>query len=132
LTNRHSDINRVVAVCGANAPMSSLALFESYLTKERLDLLRQADAIVRGFCEETGFENVAWQFPVILIPIGSRSARDSVVLRPVGSIDGMTAEAVLMQPELLERLRTRLLAVPGIGAVFYDVTNKPPGTIEWE
>lgn len=132
LTNCRSDINRVVAVCGANAPLGSLALFESYMKKERLDLLRQADAIVRQFCEETRFEDLAWQFPVILIPIGSCSARDSVVLRPVGSIDGMTAEAVLMQPDLLERLTTQLLAVPGISAVFYDVTSKPPGTIEWE
>ena len=132
LTNRRSDINRVVAVCGLNAPLGSLKLFEAYLTKERLDLLRQCDAIVRQFCEETGFENEVWQFPVVLLPIGTQRARDSVVLRPVGSIDGMTAEAALMREDLLQRLTGKLLAVSGIGAVFYDVTNKPPGTIEWE
>jgi len=132
LTNRRSDINRVVAVCGANAPLSSLKLFEAYLTKERLDLLRQCDAVVRQFCEETGFESQIWQFPVVLLPIGASRARDSVVLRPVGSIDGMTAEAALMSEDLLSRLTGELLEITGISAVFYDVTNKPPGTIEWE
>jgi GMP synthase (glutamine-hydrolysing) len=132
LTNRRSDINRVVAVAGTNAPLKSLKLFEAYLTKDRLDLLRQADAIVRQFCADTGFEKLVWQFPVVWIPIGTQSARDSVVLRPVGSIDGMTADAVVMEPELLQSLTEKLLAVPGLSTVFYDVTNKPPGTIEWE
>lgn len=132
LTNRRSDINRVVAVCGANAPLGSLKLFEAYLTKDRLDLLRQCDALVRQFCEETGFEREIWQFPVVLLPIGTSRARDSVVVRPVGSIDGMTAEAVLMREDLLRRLTEQLLRITGISAVFYDVTNKPPGTIEWE
>jgi GMP synthase (glutamine-hydrolysing) len=132
LTNRRSDINRVVALCGANWPLRSLKLLEAYLTKERLDLLRQVDSVVRDFCSQTGFEDQVWQFPVVLIPIGTESARESVVLRPVGSMDGMTADAVLMKPELLERLTAQLLAVLGISAVFYDLTNKPPGTIEWE
>jgi GMP synthase (glutamine-hydrolysing) len=132
LTNYRSDVNRVVAVCGANAPLRSLRGFEAYLTRERLDILRCADSIVRRFCEETGFENRVWQFPVVLAPTGTQSARESVVLRPVGSIDGMTADAVLMETELLKPLTERLLAVQGVSAVLYDVTNKPPGTIEWE
>lgn len=132
LTNRRSDINRVVAVCRVSAPLGSLRMFEAYLTKERLDLLRECDAAVRRFCEETGFESRIWQFPVVLLPIGTPRARESVVLRPVGSIDGMTAEAALMDRDLLNRLSSELLAIPGISAVFYDVTNKPPGTIEWE
>jgi GMP synthase (glutamine-hydrolysing) len=95
-------------------------------------LLRQADAMVRAFCEETDFDSRVWQFPVVLIPVGTRSANDSVVLRPVGSIDGMTADSVLMEPPLLEKLTDRLLSLRGVSTVFYDVTNKPPGTIEWE
>jgi GMP synthase (glutamine-hydrolysing) len=132
LTNRRSDVNRVVAVCGTNAPLNSLKLFEAYLTKERLDLLRECDAAVRKFCDNTGFENQIWQFPVVLLPIGTSQTRESVVLRPVGSIDGMTAEAALMSEDQLRQLTAQLLAIPGISAVFYDVTNKPPGTIEWE
>lgn len=132
LTNRRRDINRVVAVCGAKSPVRSLRAFEAYLTRERLDVLRQADAVVREFCRETGFEDRVWQFPVVLIPVGFEPARESVVLRPVGSIDGMTADAALMDAGLLTQLADRLLAAREIGAVFYDVTNKPPGTIEWE
>jgi len=132
LTNRRRDINRVVAVCGAKAPIRSLRAFESYLTRERLDVLRQADAIVRDFCRETGFEDRVWQFPVVLLPVGIQPVSESVVLRPVGSIDGMTADAALMEPRLLSQLVEKLLSVRKIGAVFYDVTNKPPGTIEWE
>ena len=132
LTNRRRDINRVVALCGANTPLRSQKLFEAYLTRERLDLLRQCDAVVRQFCNDTGFEDSVWQFPVVLVPIGTMAARDSVVLRPIGSIDGMTAEAVLMPDELLRTLTQQLLSIAGISSVFYDVTNKPPGTIEWE
>jgi GMP synthase (glutamine-hydrolysing) len=132
LTNRRRDINRVVAVCGAKAPVRSLRAFEAYLTRERLDILRQADAIVRDFCRETGFEERVWQFPVVLLPVGFQTARESVVLRPVGSIDGMTADAALMEPSLVSQLVASLLSLRAVGAVFYDVTNKPPGTIEWE
>ena len=68
----------------------------------------------------------------MLLPIGTIVAPESVVLRPIDSIDGMTAEAVLMDPDMLQQLTQELLALSEVGAVFYDVTNKPPGTIEWE
>jgi GMP synthase (glutamine-hydrolysing) len=55
-----------------------------------------------------------------------------VVLRPVHSVDGMTAQSVSMEDALLRRLSDELLALEGICGVFYDVTHKPPGTIEWE
>jgi len=54
------------------------------------------------------------------------------VLRPINSVDGMTADVVLMDPHLLDRITTELLRIPQVAAVFYDLTNKPPGTIEWE
>jgi GMP synthase (glutamine-hydrolysing) len=132
LTNNRRDINRVVALCGAKAPLGSLAVFEASITKPRLDLLREADAIVRRFCEASGFEERVWQFPVVLLPVGSGAAWESIVLRPIHSVDGMTADVVLMEPELLDRLTRELLAIDGIAAVFYDLTHKPPGTIEWE
>jgi GMP synthase (glutamine-hydrolysing) len=132
LTNSRSDINRVVALCGSKASVTSMKVFEASVTKERLDTLREADAIVRSFCLETGFEDEVWQFPVVLVPLGTEQARESVILRPVNSVDGMTADVVLMKPDALDRLTDQLLAVPGIAAVFYDLTHKPPGTIEWE
>jgi GMP synthase (glutamine-hydrolysing) len=132
LTNNRADINRVVALCGGKAPLGSLEIFRAAITKPRLDLLREADAVVRRFCEATGFENLVWQFPVVLLPVGSGEARESIVLRPINSADGMTADVVLMDAEQLEQLTRELLALGGIAAVFYDLTHKPPGTIEWE
>jgi GMP synthase (glutamine-hydrolysing) len=132
LINRRSDVNRVVALCGAKAPLSALQAFTATVTRERLDLLREADVIVREFSAETGFEDQIWQFPVILIPLGVEGHRESVVLRPVRSVDGMTADAALMPENALRQLTERLLALPDLAAVFYDLTHKPPGTIEWE
>jgi GMP synthase (glutamine-hydrolysing) len=132
LTNRRSDINRVVSICGSNSEAAYWRVHRSSLTKERLDLLREADAIVRQFCAESGFEQRVWQFPVVLLPVGAKDRPESVVLRPIHSVDGMTAEVVAMHPADLRYLTQHLLALPGITAVFYDVTNKPPGTIEWE
>jgi GMP synthase (glutamine-hydrolysing) len=105
---------------------------QSELHAVRLERLRAADAIVRRLCQESGFERQVWQFPVILAPVGSADWPDSVVLRPVHSVDGMTAQSVGMDPALLDRMAAELLAVDGVCAVFYDLTHKPPGTIEWE
>jgi GMP synthase (glutamine-hydrolysing) len=132
LTNRRFDINRVVALCGTKAPLTSLKVFEAGVTKQRLDILREADAIVRTFCLETGFEAKVWQFPVVLIPVGTEQNRESIVLRPINSVDGMTADVVLIPRQMLDKLTVQLLSLPSIAAVFHDLTHKPPGTIEWE
>ena len=102
------------------------------LTAERLDRLRKADAVVRQLSEESGFDRKVWQFPVILMPFGTDTAPDSVVLRPVDSVDGMTAQSVAIDADLLDRMAGAILQIPGIAGVFYDLTHKPPGTIEWE
>jgi GMP synthase (glutamine-hydrolysing) len=132
LTNRRSDINRVIALCGAKGSLGSIGVRRATITKQRLDILRDADAIVRGFCLASGFEDQVWQFPVVLLPAGFESSPESVVLRPVNSVDGMTADVVLMEDSMLEELTVKLLDLPAIAAVFYDLTHKPPGTIEWE
>ena len=102
------------------------------LTAERLARLRHADAIVRRLSEESGFDREVWQFPVVLIPLGVDGAPDSIVLRPIHSVDGMTAQVVRMPDDLLQHMADELLAVDGVCGVFYDLTHKPPGTIEWE
>ena len=88
--------------------------------------------IVREMSHESGFDKEVWQFPVILIPVGAGESRDSVVLRPIQSVDGMTADSVAMPDELLHAMTARLMAIPEIAGVYYDLTHKPPGTIEWE
>ena len=87
---------------------------------------------MRRLSHESDYDRRVWQFPVILIPLGTAEAPDSIVLRPVDSRDGMTARAVPMEPGLLGEMARELLGLDGIAAVFYDLTHKPPGTIEWE
>jgi GMP synthase (glutamine-hydrolysing) len=132
LINRFAEVNRVVVAVWAVAPLSGLRVAPAGLTAERLDRLRRADAIVRQIAHDSGFDRTVWQFPVVLIPIGTSEKPDSIVLRPIDSVDGMTARAVRMPPDLLDNLIRELAAVDGVAGVFYDLTNKPPATIEWE
>ncbi len=132
LINRISGVNRVIAGVRTVAPIGEMRVWASALTAERLARLRQADAIVRRLSHESGFDREIWQFPVVLIPFGAAAAPDSIVLRPIDSVDGMTAQAVIMPEELLDCMARELLAVSGISGVFYDLTHKPPATIEWE
>ncbi len=132
LVNRMQDINRVVGVVKTRAAISSMQSTIGSLSRERLERLRRADAIVRRLSDESGFEANVWQFPVVLIPLGTPEAPDSIVLRPIHSVDGMTAQVVRMPDDLLQEMADDLLGVGGVCAVFYDLTHKPPGTIEWE
>ncbi|MGB9606287.1 MAG: glutamine-hydrolyzing GMP synthase, partial [Bryobacteraceae bacterium] len=115
-----------------HAPLEQLRVRPAWLTEERLERLRRADALVREISHRAGFDCQVWQFPVILVPLGEAGRPDSVVLRPVDSVDGMTARAVVMDAVLLDQMARALLAVEGVSSVFYDLTHKPPGTIEWE
>ncbi len=132
LVNRLSGVNRVITLVAARAPLEELQVRACSLTPERLARLRRADATVRRLSQEGDFDRQVWQFPVILIPLGTADAPDSVVLRPVDSVDGMTARSVPMEPELLRKISAEVLRLDGIAGVFYDLTHKPPGTIEWE
>jgi GMP synthase (glutamine-hydrolysing) len=131
LVNREVRVNRVI-VRGGGAPPQTLRRTRGTVTKDRLGRLRAADAVVRQLAAEHHFDSGIWQFPVILIPIGASDRPDSIVLRPVHSVDGMTAESVSIPPPLMAAFCERLLALPGVAAVFHDLTHKPPGTIEWE
>ena len=132
LTNRIRGVNRVVAPVETHVQIHEMAVRAAALSPARLERLRRADAIVRRISHQSGYDRKIWQFPVILIPLGSCSAPDSVVLRPVDSVDGMTAQSVPMESEILQSMCAELLKIDGLAGVFYDLTHKPPGTIEWE
>jgi GMP synthase (glutamine-hydrolysing) len=132
LINRTAGINRIVARVESRVPLSEMRVIESAIDAGRLARLRRADAIVRRLSHESGYDHLVWQFPVILIPVGQPGVPDSVVLRPVDSTDGMTAQSVGMDEGLLQTMAAELLAVQGVCGVFYDLTHKPPATIEWE
>lgn len=111
------------------------------VTRERLDLLREADAIVRAELSAAGMDGEIWQCPVVLLAdvrsVGvmgdGRTYGHPIVLRPVSSEDAMTADWTRLPYELLAKISTRITnEVAGVNRVVLDVTSKPPGTIEWE
>ncbi|HZU28009.1 MAG TPA: glutamine-hydrolyzing GMP synthase [Bryobacteraceae bacterium] len=132
LVNASTEFNRVICQTASNAAFGDMRVTRGFIDETRLARLRRADFVVRRFSQSAGFEDQVWQFPVVLIPVGTSERPDSVVLRPIHSVDGMTAQSVEMPRELLSRIGAELLAIPGVCSVFYDLTHKPPGTIEWE
>ncbi|WP_182524468.1 glutamine-hydrolyzing GMP synthase [Nocardioides dongkuii] len=111
------------------------------VTRERLDILREADAIAREELTRAGLDRDIWQMPVVLLAdvrsVGvqgdGRTYGHPVVLRPVTSEDAMTADWARLPYDVLERISTRITnEVREINRVTVDITSKPPGTIEWE
>ncbi|MCP9953090.1 glutamine-hydrolyzing GMP synthase [Actinomadura madurae] len=111
------------------------------VTRERLDILRDADAIAREELTRAGLDRDIWQFPVVLLAdvrsVGvqgdGRTYGHPIVLRPVTSEDAMTADWAKLPYDLLRRISTRITnEVREINRVTVDITSKPPGTIEWE
>jgi len=111
------------------------------VSKERLDILRAADAIVREETTLAGLDSSIWQFPVVLLAdvrsVGvqgdGRTYGHPIVLRPVSSEDAMTADWTRLPYEVLAKISNRITnEVREVNRVVLDVTSKPPGTIEWE
>ena len=111
------------------------------VTRERLELLRKADAIARAELTSAGLDGEIWQCPVVLLAdvrsVGvqgdGRTYGHPIVLRPVSSEDAMTADWTRLPYDVLARISNRITnEVPGVNRVVLDVTSKPPGTIEWE
>ena len=110
------------------------------VTRERLALLRECDDIVVTEVKEAGLYNKIWQSFAVLLPVMSvgvmgdqRTYAYTCAIRAVSSEDGMTADWVPLPNEVLKTMSTRIVnEVKGVNRVVYDVTSKPPGTIEWE
>lgn len=110
------------------------------ITEDKLEALREADYILRDEIKKAGLDREIWQYFVVLPDIFSvgvmgdeRTYARTAVIRAVTSIDGMTADWARIPYEVLETISNKIInIVPGINRVVYDITSKPPGTIEWE
>lgn len=132
LTNRFDDVNRVVYGLNVNG-LESLTAQKTTLTADRILTIQEADKIVMDYLVEAGIYKEIWQFPTVLLPVAVNSqVGESIVLRPVCSEEAMTANFYHMMDSHVAELVKRLSGIAGVTGVFYDITNKPPGTIEWE
>ncbi|MDR1776398.1 MAG: glutamine-hydrolyzing GMP synthase [Desulfovibrio sp.] len=110
------------------------------VTEERLDILRNADDIVTQELKDSDWYSKVWQGFAVLLPLRTvgvmgdgRTYEHVVALRIVDSVDAMTADWTRLPPEILERISTRIInEVSGVNRVVYDISSKPPSTIEWE
>jgi len=110
------------------------------ITTERVTILQQADAIVVEEIKRAGLYRAIWQSFAVLPAVrtvgvmgDARTYAYPIVIRAVTSEDAMTADWARLPDDVLERMASRIInEVPGVNRVAYDITSKPPGTIEWE
>ncbi len=131
ITNTVSEVNRVVTLLAPQS-LPDLCVREAYCTRDRLDLLRDAEAIATRALREHHLMHTIFQLLVILLPLSTDKKGDCIVLRPVCSEDVMTAQFARLDWDMLNKLKRELYRLPGINAVFYDITHKPPATFGWE
>jgi GMP synthase (glutamine-hydrolysing) len=128
LVNQLADINRVV-ICLDDLSGVEFSLRETYVAKDGLDRLRRVDDVLH---RRIAHIPEIWQAPAIALPLFDADGNQTFVLRPVCSKDAMTADVYPIDFDFLSDLAREIRAVSGAGYLFYDVTTKPPGTIEWE
>ena len=129
-----------VAITGGGTAILLAAAGNRPILREGLTTLRAADAIVRDELRAAGLEREIWQAFAVLTPLRSvgvqgdgRTYANLVAVRAVTSTDGMTADWARIPHDVLARISNRIVnEVPGVNRVVYDITSKPPATIEWE
>ncbi len=130
LANTHKNVNRVILkIAGPNINLGKA--YEAYLTLDRIKKLQTIDAIVTKILKQENFYYKIWQCPVILIPFGYKY-KDSIVLRPFESKEAMTGQAYHLPNKVVKKMVTAIKKLKCIDYIFYDLSHKPPGTIEWE
>ncbi len=132
ITNEFRQTNRVVAcLAPREIDPSQWGIRPATLTPERVGLLQRVDRAVTDYLRQEGLYDQVWQCPVVLLPWGQGDG-ETVALRPVVSVDGMTASVAQLPTPGLLALADHLLSLDSVDAVVYDVSHKPPSTIEWE
>lgn len=131
ITDSIKDVSRVVVQLYQRQGVE-LKLQEGYCDKSRLDQTREADAIVLYELKRFGWYEEIFQHLTINLPYASTPDHCSLVLRPVQSEDTILAEFSHMNHQVLSAIMERLVELPFVDAIFYDVTNKPPAPFSWE
>jgi len=131
ITNAIREINRVLFLITPEVP-PELRLKRAFLTRSRLDLLRDADALAMQALQKAHLMSDVSQMPTVLLPLTTDGQDESVVLRPITTPDFMTARFSELPFDLVHQMGQDIYGLEGVNAVFFDVTHKPPGTVEWE
>jgi len=102
------------------------------INETRVSLLQQVDNGVTQVMNQAEKDYDIWQFPVVLVPVSPEKDKESIVLRPIVSTEAMTASFAKIEAHTLQQLVNEIEKEKQISHIFYDLTHKPPGTIEWE
>jgi len=131
ITNNCRDINRVVFVLNPTGN-PEFQLIEQSMTKQTLDLLREVDDKVTKVVRHHNEYDAIWQMPVVSLPLTDQQGKRVFVIRPIISTEAMTARFYPMSQEICKKIVSELSQISDVGTILYDVTHKPPATIEWE
>ncbi len=131
ITNSVREVNRVIYGLRLEG-LARYRLIRAFITRDRLRTLRAFDRIVTEALHRFGQYASVWQMPVVLLPLVNEQGRECGVLRPILSQEAMTARFARLTDETIDYILDQSRSVDGLGDIFYDVTHKPPGTIEWE
>ena len=135
ITNSIPEINRVVLCLNSDlgdSLKSNKINKDFYLTEDRISFLQRIDQLVNKFVRREKLYNKIEQFPIVLAPILGKNGNESIILRPIKTRDFMTCNFFYMPFGLLNRLKKEIFNNFDLSYIFYDITNKPPGTTEWE
>ncbi len=130
ITNRFSDVNRIMLTLFGSP--DDFTLNPYCITQSRIELLQRVDDYVNQIMTDAPDDYGIWQFPVVLAPTSTSPGKESIVLRPIVSTEAMTASFAEIDENVTNQLVERIKTEEGISHIFYDLTHKPPGTIEWE
>ncbi len=130
ISNRFSEINRVILNLKGERANFQLKLAD--INEERVRLLQKVDEEVNQIMQKAEKDYDIWQFPVVLVPVSTKKDKESIILRPIVSTEAMTASFARIDKLVLSQLSEIAQSQNNISHIFYDLTHKPPGTIEWE
>lgn len=131
ITNKVQSVNRVVFALKTGSSLD-YKLIKAGINRERLDKLRKVDHIVTTALRSSGEYDTIWQLPVVLLPLVNSAGGECVVIRPIVSQEAMTARFAPLTQKTIDSIVEQASKIDGVGDLFFDITHKPPATIEWE